>query len=193
MIRELAVELQTNQRAQGCPVVVIDGPEPYGTASFGRERIVLEHGESDSFDPPWSHQPNPKRRMVRNIGAKLTVYAQSTKAGAMPFEHRRRCEQILDMALVGLSKIQSVRKGRGAFLPSGGRFIVPEDLAASERAGGAVYELAFSFQRAVEDVTWTGAAQPEAEIDGGVDGVGITNSTRVSINGSETYEYVPEV
>jgi hypothetical protein len=193
VIRELAVELQTNLREQGCPVVVIDGPEPYGTASFGRERIVLEPGDSDSFNPPFSQQQNPKRRMVRNIGAKLTVYAQSTKAGAMPFEHRRRCEQILDMALVGLSKIHAVRKGRDGFLPTGGRFIVPEDLAASERAGGAVYELTFSFQRAVLDVTWTGEAQPEAELDGGVDGVGIANSTRVSVNGSETYEYVPEV
>jgi hypothetical protein len=193
MIREVAVKLQANLRAKGCPIPVVVGPEPTGTATFGRERIVIEHSDSDGFQPAWSQSVNPKRRMTRLIGAKATIYAQSTKAGAQVFEHRRRCEQILDMVLCGLSNIQAVRNGKGAFLPSGGRFIVPDDLAASERPGGAAYELTFAVQRGVADVTWTGEAQPEAELDGGIDGVGILNSTRVSVNGSETYESIPEV
>jgi hypothetical protein len=191
MIRKLVQELRTNLEAKNCPVEIVEGPEPHGTASFGRERIVVEYGERDTFDPPWSQQPNPTRRMTRIVSAKLTIYSQSTKAGAMPWEHRRRAEHILDMALCALSKIQSVRKGRNAFLPDSGRFVVPADLEGSERHGGAVYELTFTFQRAVEDVTWQGDAETEVTIDGGVDGVGVNNSTRVSINGSGSYENIP--
>jgi hypothetical protein len=192
MIREVAVDLQANLRAKGCLVDVVVGPEATNTVTFGRERIVIEHGDSDSFQPAWSQSVNPKRFMTRLIGAKGTIYSKSPKAGALVFEHRRRCEQILDMTLAALSRVHAVRNGKGAFLPSSGRFITPDDLAASERPGGAVYEFTFTIQRGVTDVTWTGDAQPEAEV-GGVDGVGINNVTRVSVNGSETYESIPEV
>jgi hypothetical protein len=192
MIHEVSVDLAANLKAQGCPIVVVDGPEPTKTATFGRERIVIEHADSDSYAPPWSQQRNPHKCMTRNIGAKLTIYAKSPKAGALVFEHRRRCEQILDMVLCALSKVAAVRKHNGGFLPTGGRFITPADLEASERPGGAVYELNFAVQRAVNDVTWSGDAQPEATV-GGVDGVGFNNSTRVSVNGSGSYEFIPEV
>lgn len=164
MIHYIGAELQAGLRARGCPIVVVDGPEATTTATFGRERIVIEHGDSDDFVGPWSQSTNPKRRMNRMVGVKVTIYAQSTKAGALDFEHRIRAEQILDIVLVALSNIKSVRKGRGAFLPSGGRFIVPEDLKGSERQGGAVYELTFNFERAVEERTWAGEKQPETTL-----------------------------
>lgn len=164
MIHELGVELRSKLSDRGCPVAVIDGPEATGTATFGRERIVIEESGNDDYVPPFSQQRNPVRKMVCHIAAKATIYAQSTKAGALDFEHRRRARLILDQVLVALSEIKSARKGKGCFIPEGGRFIVPADLENSERRGGAVYELEFKFERAVEERTWAGDAKPETTI-----------------------------
>ncbi len=164
MIHEVAVEIATKIKARSCPIPVIDGPEPTGTATFGRERIVIEESESDNYAPPYSQQRNPSRRMVCEIGAKATIYGQSTKAGALYFEHRRRARLILDQVLVALSEIKSVRKGRGSFTPTGGRWVFPPDLEKSERPGGAIYELSFTFERAIEERTWAGDKRPEGTL-----------------------------
>ncbi len=184
MIEEIATDLRAYLKAKGCPVPVKLGPESTDTASFGLERIVLEHGDGDRFDAPYSQQPNPRRRMTRRIGAKITIYAQSTKAGAMDFEHRVRAEHILDLVLVALSQIKSVRKGRNSFLPDGGRFLVPADLESSERLGGCTYELTFSFEHGVAEQTWAGDAMSEMTV--GADTV--VSRTLVGIKGGENFE-----
>jgi hypothetical protein len=186
MIHEIGVELGAALVAQGCPVKVVDGPEDTGTASSGRERIVIEHDErGDSFRVPATPQKNPKPVLARMIGAKVTIYAQSTRPGAQPFEHRRRAEKILDLVCVALGVVLSTRKAApGAFVPTGGRFIVPADLEKSERQGGAAYELTFTVGRAVFDRTWADAAAAEAER--GEDFTVTTQATRtVALNGGE--------
>jgi hypothetical protein len=185
VIRELSLELQTALRAKGCPVVVLER-EATTTATFGRERIVIEHDEGgDTFGPVRGAHVNPKHRFTRKVGGKITIYAQSTRAGALEFEHRRRAEHILDLVLVALDDVAKLR--RNAWTPTGGAFIRPADLETSERLGGAVYEMKFTIDRAVYVQTWTGDIQPEATLEEG----GIASGTRVSINGSDDYEVVP--
>lgn len=161
MIREIGVELQERIRDRGCPLPVVDR-EQTKTTTWGRERIVIERDEAgDRFDFTRSQRRNARVVAVQLVGAKLTIYAQSGKSGALPFEHERRAQSILNCVIAALSKIQSIRKGRTAFLPDSGAFVVPPDLEASERRNGAVYELKFSFPLAIPDVTFKGEAKPE--------------------------------
>jgi hypothetical protein len=183
MIREIGVELQAALRAKLCPVRVVDR-EQTNPAAFGRERIVIEHDEGDSFVAPRGSRANPKHRFTRTMGAKVTIYAQSTGAGALEFEHRRRAEHILDLVLVALDDI--ARKRKNAWTPTGGGFVIPEALEDSERHGGAVYELRFTFDRAVFEQTWAGDIKPEATVGEG--GVGIGSTTRASIIGANDNE-----
>jgi hypothetical protein len=115
--------------------------------------------------------------MTRKIAAKVTIYAQSPKAGAMPFEHERRAEHALDLVLVGLEVVARTRQNQ--WTPVRGRWVPPADLAESERFGGAVYELAFTFDRGVWVQTWAGDKRPEASLGA------IKSRTRVHLNGME--------
>lgn len=181
MIHEIGLEINAKLIARGCPLRVVDGPERTKDVTWGRERIVLEHDAAgDTFGPPRGQRPNPKHRFTRNIGCKLTIFAQSASGGAMEFEHRRRVEHVLDMVLVALEEVAIAR--RNGMVLKGGKLIDPVDLAGSEVAGGAVYELTFTVERAVEVLTWAGGAQPEATVGPG--GVGIKSKTNASIDGT---------
>lgn len=162
MIHEIGVELQAKLRAVRCPLPVVDGPEPTQTATNARERIVIEHDGDDRFGPARSQHVNPKQRMTRAIGAKITIFAKSPEPGARPYEHRRRAEHILDLVLVAMGEVAAERKN--AWAPTGGRFVRAPDLEASERPGGAVYELDLTFDRAVLVQTWAGEIRPEAAL-----------------------------
>lgn len=165
MIREIGVELQAYLRAKGFPFAVVDGPEPTKTVTWGRERIVIEHGDgTDSFGPPVSQSINPKVRRTRTPSYKLTIYAKSAKSGATVFEHKRRAEQVLDAVLVGMDYVARAPTRRSRWNPVAGRFITPVDLEGSEIPGGAAYELAFTFDRAVMEKTWAGTAAAEFTI-----------------------------
>lgn len=177
MIHEIGVELGAQLKTRGVPFAVVDGPEQTVTTTGARERIVIEHDEKagDRFTAPFSQRPNPSHRKTRGIGAKITIYAQSAKAGAMPFEHRRRAEEVLDHVIVCMDHVAGVRKN--AWTATGGAFVQPADLAKSEKISGAVYELRFTFDRAVMDRTWAGDAKPEAAIQNvaGTDKITLAN------------------
>lgn len=183
MIHQLGAELQAALVAVSCPIPVVDGPEPTSTTTWGRERIVIARDEDgDSFGPVRSQHKNPKQRMVRNVGGKVTIYAQSAKAGAMRFEHERRAELLLDVVLVALADVIIAR-------PSGwtvgkGKFIQPPDLEKSERPAGAVYELTFTVERGVAKRTWAGDISPEHTLGEG----GLTSCTHVSSQGGSENE-----
>lgn len=176
MIHDVGVALQAKLRERGCPVIVVDGPERAKTATFARERIVIEE-TADSFGPPLVTRGNPPRRFEAREGAKLTIYAQSPAAGALLFEHKERAKQIRNMALVALDDVI-----RGTFKSqwsqTGGAFVPPDDLKDSEQPPGAVYELTFSIARGVFEVTWTGDKAPEGTLEH------VTSTTEVSINGT---------
>ncbi len=161
MLHELAGEMQAALIAKGCPFPVVDGPEPTKTASWSRERIVIEH-DVDAFGPPRSQHKNPKHRMTRQVGVKLTIYAKSPAVGALEFEHRRRAEHVLDLVLVALGDVCSMRK-IGCALKNGS-FVIPEDLTDSAAPCGAAYELSFAVDRGVPVLTWQGEKRPEATL-----------------------------
>lgn len=185
MIREIGVEVRAYLASQGCPVAVVDGPEPSNTTTFARERIVCERivdaGEAVVAAP--SQRRNPRMVAARRIGGRLTVYAQEPKAGALEFEHIRRVDRIVDMVLVGLEKSLTARKTPFELGP--GKLVLPGDLKASASQSGAVYEIQFSFLRAVEVVTWAGSEPTEVQM-GGLTGVVLTSSTHAARQGDET-------
>lgn len=190
MMHDIAVALGTELASKKCPIKVIDGPEPTKTTTGARERIVVERDDDagDNFGPPRNPGGNPRRRFTRAVAAKITIYAQAVGAGSNHWEHRRRAEKVLDLVLVALAKVLSVRQvgytlGRGRFVPI-------EDLQESESASGAAYELLLTVERAVFDQTWTDIDQPEATV-GGVDGIRIKNTVLASLNGDDLETVIP--
>lgn len=175
MIHEIGVELAARLVVSGTPFPVVDGPESTKTATWGRERIVIERSGGDSFSAARSQHINPKHRRTRNIGGKITIYAQSPLSGATNFEHERRAEAVLDQVLVALDYVAAVRKN--SWTPTGGEFVAPEDIKDSERRGGAVYELRFTFERAVMARTWANANRPEFTFGAGT----LSSTTKVSM------------
>lgn len=164
MIHEIGLELQKELRSKLCPIPVVDGPEPTNTATWGRERIVIERDRDagDRFGYVRSQHKNPKHVMTRSIGCKIRIYVQSAAAGALPFEHERRCDLVIDQVLVAMHKIAGAR--RNDWTPGAGKTVDPVDLEDSERRGGSVYELSFTFDRGVYEQTFKGEIQPEATL-----------------------------
>lgn len=160
MIHDIGADLATQLSANNCPFPVVDGPEFRPTTTFARERVVIEHDmhAGDSFGPRRRADRNPRTRMTRLTGVKVTIYAQAPNKGAMYWEHIYRAEHVLDMVLIAIDVIAKERQNLVVF--KSGKFVIPDDLAKSETPGGAVYELLFTFDRGVADRTWTGAALP---------------------------------
>jgi hypothetical protein len=155
MLHEIGRELEAFILAKGCPFRVRDREALKPTE--WRNVIVIEH-DADTFGPARSQSYNPRRHWTRNIGAKITIYAKSPQSGAVEFEHRRVAEQVLDQVLVALRHIAARRKIGLAI--GAGKFATVAALESSDRQGGAVYELAVSFERGVAEVTWVGASAP---------------------------------
>ena len=164
MIHEIGVQLDAALGTKGVPFKVVDGPEFRTTTTFARERVVIEHDpKGDSFAPRHNAaQVNPRIRLTRVIGVKVTIYAQHPYKGAAYFEHKRRAEHVLDLVLIALDVIAKARKNILTF--TSGKFVYPDDMKASETMGGAVYELLFTIDRGVADCNWDGTAQPEVTI-----------------------------
>ncbi len=177
MIHEIGKELKARLVAYGCPIVtVVDGPEETTPTASARERIVIERTADPPATPVRGVHINPKHRMTRPCAAKVTIYAQAADSGAMPYEHRRRAEHVLDVVLVALDDVFRVRRNR--WVDGGGSFVLPGDMAGTAKIGGAVYERALTFDRAIEVRTWAGAKRPELVM--GVGGSKITSTTKVS-------------
>ena len=119
-------------------------------------------------------------RAVRATGAVLRIYAQATVTGAAVHDHERRAEAVLDRAYVALEGIVGAR--RTLWNVTSARFLTSDDLKAQGLAvwSGAVYELRFTVDRAVNDATWAGAGIPTATLGEGGAG-GIKSKTRVSM------------
>lgn len=179
MIHEIGKELQVELRANGCPLPVVDGPEPTKTVTWARERIVIEYNDDvgDSFAAPKTQSVNPHTRLIAIVAYKISIYVQSPKVGAKVFEHRRRGNDVRDMVICALSKIARLRKNTVLFVH--GDFFTPEDLVGSEAPAGAAYELHFTFDRAIEERTWTGATPEEFTIADGH----MTSTTNVRLAG----------
>ena len=188
MIHNLGVLLQADLRTRGCPLPVVDGPEGRkGQAmTFVPERIVLERAGGDGYSPgKGTNIPGARRAAwFRDVGVKATIYVKSPRAGATTFEHYERAEHVLDMVITSLEHVCKSDTIRAAYALTGGEFLVPEDLETTERPNGAAYELRFSINRGISVETWAGAG-PVTTTVGDVDGVTVSTTTRVSLDGDD--------
>lgn len=185
MLHEIGIELQTSLAARGVPVVVVDGPERTTDITHTRQRVVLERDPSgDSFASNVTPHRNPGQRFSREVGCLLHIYAQSTYAGAMLFEHYRLAEKLLDFVLIGLDDV--VRTRRNGLVIRSGSFVPIDDLEKSDRVNGVKYTLKFAIVRGVSDARiWTDPNHPTATV-GGVGGIGIGNTTEVFLANGPT-------
>lgn len=181
MIHEVGRELATKLKALGVPHEVVTGPEPTTTTTFARERIVIEQTGRDKFTHARSQHKNPDVRFICLQACRITIYAQSPRSGAQLFEHRRRANAVRDLVMCALEEVALTRKNGIAF--GDGGFITPTDLAATELAQGAVYELSFTFERGVGKRKFTtGEVNTVKTIGPG--GVSITSTTKLSLQGA---------
>lgn len=174
MMHLIGKELQAELESRGCPYKVHDR-ETATPTTWAHPRIVIEH-DSDTFGAPLGLSYNPKRHYERIVGGKITIFAKSARPGAQEFEHRNLAEEVVDQVLVGMRYVAARRLNR--YTVGAGRFVPLKDLEKSDAQGGAVYELRFTFSRAVSERQWSGDFQPEATI------AGFSSRTSVSRNGA---------
>lgn len=189
MIHDIAAAVDAELKTKKCPIRIVLDAERTKATTYARERILFEEDDDagDTFGPIHTPQKNPRPRMLSNVGAKITIFAQAANAGTAQWEHRRRARHVLDLVLVALDKVLKGKK-QGYALSKGG-FVKLADLESSESVSGAVYELSLSIERNVFEQTWAGDKRPEATI--GVD-VAVSNTVRAAIEGSGEYETVIE-
>ena len=185
MIHEIAVELRAALVANGCPIPVVDGPEQMASVVVPRERIVVsrDRGQPEPVIAPKGAGRNPRHAFDRVLRAKVTIYAQDTRAGALHHEHARRADDIADDVLVALRQVLVARKN-GVNEVGPGSTVDLEDAKGTAVTNFAAYEIPFAVRRAVEARTWAGAAKPEATIGEG--NVTIASVPTVSIHGDTT-------
>lgn len=180
---DIATRLKSRLIAKRCPIQDVALDDRTETVTGARERIVLERDldAPDTFASVRGQHVNPKHKLTRSVPLKLTIYAQSTKAGAMSFEHEGRMDSLVDTVLASLD---DVLRGdlQVSWQPTSGRSVPPADLAESARQPGLVYELTFTADRAVRGVTWSGEARPQITAGAGL----FENTTRVRL------EHAPE-
>jgi hypothetical protein len=161
MIHEIGLEIDALLKARGCPMPVIDGPESDPT-TFANDRIVIETAGGDAWIPVERVSHNPKRYAIRRIGVQIRIFAHVERKGAAFFEHRRKCDHVLDLVYVALRKVAQTRGN--AFEIRTADYYLPPDLAASDSPAGCGYELRLFWDRAVGDIDWQYRKADEATI-----------------------------
>jgi hypothetical protein len=149
MIYEVCVELRAYLAEQGCPFPIVEGAAADPT-TLGPCFITIERDEAgESFGPPRGARAmnNPKPITTRKIGVLITFRIQRTAGGALPHEHARICDHVVDLVLAGLAYVSAVRRIICSL--KGGKYITPPDMQKSEATSGVVYELRFDIDRAV--------------------------------------------
>jgi len=176
MIFEISRQLESAIAAKRCPLPVIFGKEATTTTTFARERVVVEYDPDarDAFGPPIAARTSSKVRFVRSIPIKITIYAQAVTTGALPFEHIRRADRVVDVVAVALDDI--VRSRGNFFTIVDGGYAIPDDLSASETIGGCVYQLRCRVDRGITDINFDGSSTGTFTIVKG----SISNTTKVS-------------
>lgn len=168
MIRDIGTKLKAKLVEKRCPIQDVLFEERTSTTTGARERIVLERNRNvpDTFSSVQGTHPNPKHVGKRGVAFVLTIYCQSAKSGALSFEHEDRADRLVEAVIASLDRVLRGDLQVSWSVTSGG-FITPPEFAESSRQPGLVYELRFTADRAVKDVTWAGDAKPEVEIGDG--------------------------
>lgn len=187
MLREVGVALQKRLEGRGCPIRVVDGlDEQPVAATYARERIVLERDPAgDGYKAPRGTSSLSRRRgpTFRLIGCRAVIYVREPRVGAMPFEHMQRAEKVIDHLLIALDEtLRADAKCRCVIV--GGSFEAEPDLGASEKASGARYVLRFQIERGLVVQKWNGTGPTLKPIGGGVEGIDVSLTVSVGINGA---------
>ena len=182
MIHEICVELRTALAAAGCPILVVDGPEHSTSAIVPRERIVVSRnvGDPEALQGPRGTGRNPMHVFDRTVSAKVTIYAQEPRAGALYHEHIRRSDAIADQVLARLVEVLTTRKNAGAQI---GPCTIVElvDSKGTSVPNFAVCEIRFFVPRAVlARISWAVAAAETVTLGAS----SVDSTTAVSMPGS---------
>jgi hypothetical protein len=174
-VLQLVTLLQTGLNAIGCPASVVSA-EDHKRVAWAEHRVVvdLDTDTPDTFDAP-SLSENPKQRLTHNIPIKLTLYTKSGRPGATLLEHRHRSMLFVHAVICELERIVKTAEdatppGLGGFPwvpPTNGKHVIPEDLKATDRPGGDVYELKWALPVAIpKRQSWTVEIYPTATLAG---------------------------
>lgn len=161
MIHEIGTELEELLKARGCPLPVVDGPE-FNLTAWGKDRVVIETAGGDAFIPVKRISHNPKRFAIRRIGVQIRVFARVDRAGAQPFEHRRKTDHALDLVYVALEKIAKTRGNEFTLRTTD--YYTPPDIAPSDVPNGCAYQMQLFWDRSVDDRDWKYNAADEGTI-----------------------------
>lgn len=164
------------------PVKVSIGPERPTTSR--RHHVVVERDRDrdETIEAPIGSSVNPARVFVRRPAYAARVYAADYVSAALPWEHDREVDKLVDGVLVAL---RDWAQEQGAlFVPTGGRPLPPTDVDGAETiARGACYELRFTMARSVDRKRYDGTARDTAVV------ADFESTTRVSLDGT-TFEEI---
>lgn len=186
MLYEISREIEAELQARGCGYPVVYGPERVPT-SLVNCRIVVQRdrGTNENVSAPKFRAPNPRMIAVRATAGKCRIFAKSSLPGANAWDHEREADHVADAFTVALHV--AVRKRNTEYRISGGKLLTAQELEYLSISAwpGAVYDLDFEVDRAVNDATWAGEKRPEVQV-GGQDGVVITTGATVSGNAADS-------
>lgn len=189
---EIVREVDAALAARKVPFPVVYGPERTESTTWAEERVVIQHPRvpgTDTLEGPRGLAKNPRAHARCHVGAVAHIYARSPLAGAGIHDHERRARAVLDRLYVALDK--TIRGAGSPWAATGGGFIVPPDAEGSSTWGGVIYELPFTYERAMQDRAWSddpnadGAARPVGTLGG------LSSTTKVSFAGDPESESAP--
>jgi len=156
---DLFLPVKERVRARGLPSAIeFTYGEPQIPVKVGGSRLFMHIDDEagDQIKPTTSQRPNPKLVSVRAVGVRVVIFAHDTRQGAHRGHHEAEALIISQMVHAALDQV--VKAANTRWTPGRYGFVAVE---GSEGWAGRAYEMRFTVDTAIEDVTWKGAAAPE--------------------------------
>jgi hypothetical protein len=161
----MALEVVEAMRVRGYPVRLVYGPELLGRETFEHVIVVERDREaSDGWAMRAAAPAGRRKRGVRVLKCKATIYAASAKDGAHVGDHEDEGERVVDGFLTALSDWGVAGRTGGI------EYVEGKPIAASEYGphyaqwAGFGYVVKFNVPRGVFALTYTGANRPTGAI-----------------------------
>lgn len=158
MIPALHRALVVALRAKGVPFPCEYAPTPV-PATTGATRIQVQRDidAGDTVAPGRARIGNPRMVGVRATAGIVRIFAKATVDHATRGDHEDLADRIVDAVHAEIHKI--VRGWMTVWRVTRAGFVT--DVAVPDGWAGVVYELRFTVDRAVNDVSWVGDAAGE--------------------------------
>ena len=151
------------------PIHWLYGPTPVTVDGYPALTVVVERnrdGQSDAIRAPQGAHPNARQSRVRELPAKITIYARETAvAGAHIGDHETLCEKVVDALIVALAEWGTAAKV-GTIAITEARYLRADERADVEKWPGVVYVLRFTVPRGVRRRDFLGNARPTGTVTG---------------------------